>query len=75
MGQDGEAFQAQGHAYYDAAADWLAYLLGGTDREVADGFRSFLVRVSNGERISEALLLDALGRSWEELEAGFERWR
>ncbi len=75
MGLDTEAFQEQAQRNYHAAAMWIGYFLESGKMGLRDGFLGFLGDVAAGERLTSELLLGRLGRSWEELEAGFAEWQ
>ncbi len=57
--------------HYNASALFIRYLLDGEDGALAPAFRSFLGSLAGGD-LSD--LASHLGRSWPELERGFEAW-
>ncbi|HEX5758254.1 MAG TPA: hypothetical protein VF121_03590 [Thermoanaerobaculia bacterium] len=60
--------------HYPHAAFWVRYLLEGEDGALAPAFRAFLAGVAAGGSAAPEALRARLGRSWEELEAGFRTW-
>jgi hypothetical protein len=63
-----------GERNYAHAAFWIRYLLEGEGGALAPGFRAFLDSVAAGGPPSPEALRERLGRSWDELEAGFRAW-
>lgn len=59
-----------GLAYVQAGL-WVRWLL---DREPRERFHRFLEHTSRGEPITEERLLETIGLSWEEMEAGVKEW-
>jgi hypothetical protein len=59
---------------YDRSAFFVRYLLDSGDEDLADGFRTYLLSLANGGAAEPAALQASLGRSWDELEQGFEDW-
>jgi hypothetical protein len=59
---------------YIHAAFWVRYLLDGEGGALAPAFRAYLKGVGEGGPATPAALCEQLGRSWEELEAGFRKW-
>ena len=58
--------------HYTMSAFWVRYLL--ADTELAAPFRTWLAGLARGEEADAETLTGYLGRGWDELEAGFERW-
>jgi hypothetical protein len=59
---------------YAESAFWVRYLLDGEGGALAPGFRGFLSSIAGGGSRDPEALREKLGRSWEDLEAGFRRW-
>ncbi len=57
--------------HYDASAFFIRYLLDGEEGALAPAFHSFLGSLAGGDPPD---LASHLGRSWPELERGFEAW-
>ena len=64
VGLDRTGFQAEDRfqIHYALSAFWVRYLLSGAAPAGADGFRSFLAAVAEGEPLDEELLLRSSGR-------------
>ncbi len=56
------------------SALFIRYLLDGEDGALAAGFRGYLASVGQGESASAEALRQRLGRSWRQLDAGFQAW-
>jgi hypothetical protein len=63
-----------GDLNYAHAAFWVRYLLAGEGGALAPGFQAFLDAVAAGSPPEPKALRERLGRSWEELDAGFRSW-
>lgn len=57
---------------YEQSTLWVRYLL--LDPGLSPRFRAYLARLAEGERYETEKLREHLGRSWPELEAGFNSW-
>jgi hypothetical protein len=74
LGLDWDGFVRRDAALnYAHAAFFVRYLLEGENGALAPGFRASLAAIATGRPAAEALL-ENLGRSWEELDAGFRAW-
>jgi hypothetical protein len=60
--------------HYAQSSFWVRYLLEGEGGALAEGFRGFLRGVATGGPVAPEALRGRLGRSWEELEAGYRAW-
>lgn len=60
--------------HYAQSSFWVRYLLDGEAGALAPGFRGFLRGVAQGGTVAPEALEARLGRSWEELEAGYRVW-
>lgn len=69
-----EFMGSEGGLHYIHAAFWIRYLWDGDDGIHATGFRAFLAAVADGKPATGEALRGHLGRSWEELDAGFRAW-
>lgn len=59
---------------YDQSAFFVRYLLDGDKGHLAAPFRAYLRSLTTGQPADPATLLSHLGRSWQDLEAGFAAW-
>jgi hypothetical protein len=59
---------------YLHAAFFVRYLLEGEGGALAPPFRAYLKDAGEGGTVAPEALRERLGRSWEELEAGFRKW-
>lgn len=64
----------QRNLHYAQSAFWVRYLLDGEGGALAPGFHAFLDAVAAGGEATPEALRGHLGRSWEELEAGWAVW-
>ncbi|MDH3746144.1 MAG: hypothetical protein OES47_13680 [Acidobacteriota bacterium] len=71
---DQEDFQKRAARNYRAASRWIEHFLDSPGDDLRPRFLDFLGAIASGEPISEDLLLNRLGVSWAELEAGFAGW-
>ncbi len=60
--------------HYAQSSFWVRYLLEGEGGALAAGFRGFLQGIAGGGPATPEALQSRLGRSWEELEAGYRAW-
>lgn len=57
---------------YEQSTLWVRYLL--LDPHLGSAFRAYLAQLAEGERYDAERLRGRLGRSWPELESGFQSW-
>ncbi len=64
----------RGRLHYAQSSFWVRYLLDGEGGVLAPGFRRYLAEIARGGPVEPEALRGHLGRSWEELEAGYRAW-
>ena len=70
----GSFVRREGNLNYAQSSFFVRYLLDAEDRAHAVAFRAFLSDVAAGTPPAPETLRAKLGRSWEELDAGFRQW-
>lgn len=59
--------------HYPQSALFVRYLID-SEPALRTGFHAYLKGIAEGESVAPAVLLDATGRTWDQLETGFRDW-